>query len=179
MISFIQKGTYRTRRYQYTDTHIYEFMLTSPVVCTHELPILHSMNNLLIQKFTLWRTAMFLLLKHYWPVEVIYLLIRCSKTNSCMWNIKNTDRNSIMEKFWENSESPSYLVKFKKSIPQSPFYKGRGSPTMLAMLYKALSLLHPLLYYYHFLLCILSLPLFVLYCPALYSSSHYFFHYLL
>ena len=33
-----------------TDWHVYEYMLTSPVTCTQQLPVLHWMNNLLIKK---------------------------------------------------------------------------------------------------------------------------------
>ena len=39
-------------------------------------PLYYSMNNLLLQKFTLQRSTMSLLLKNYSLVEIIYLLIR-------------------------------------------------------------------------------------------------------
>ena len=40
---------------------------------------------------------MSLLFKIYSPVEVTYLLIRFSKVNSFLRNIKNADRNGINE----------------------------------------------------------------------------------
>ena len=39
-------------------THIYKCILTQLVTCTQQLPVLHLMNNLLIQKFTLQRSKM-------------------------------------------------------------------------------------------------------------------------
>ena len=62
-----------------------------------QLPVLHSMNNLLIQTFTLQKSTKSLLFKYYSLVEVIYLLIRFIKTMSFLWNTKNTDRNGVNE----------------------------------------------------------------------------------
>ena len=42
----------------------------SPVMCTQQLPVLHWMNNLLIQKSTLQRSAMSLLFKNFSFLEV-------------------------------------------------------------------------------------------------------------
>ena len=58
----------------------YKYILTLPVIRTQPLPVLHWMNNLLIQNFTLQRSTMSLLLKNYPLVEVIVLIIKFNKT---------------------------------------------------------------------------------------------------
>ena len=96
--------------------HIYKCIITSPVMYTQQLPVLHWMNNLLIQKPILQRSIMSLLFKNYLPVEVIYLLIRFNKTlltsltsqtslfnKFFLWNTKNTDRNGVNE---QNTHTP-------------------------------------------------------------------------
>ena len=42
-------------------------------MCTQQLPELHSINNLLTQKFPVQRSTLFLLFKNYSLVEVIHL----------------------------------------------------------------------------------------------------------
>ena len=49
-------------------------------MCSEQLPVLITLNNLSIQKFTLKRSTMSLLFKYYSLVEVIYLFIRFNKT---------------------------------------------------------------------------------------------------
>ena len=44
-------------------THTFNYILTILAICTQQLPLLNRMNELLIQKFTLQRSAMSLLLK--------------------------------------------------------------------------------------------------------------------
>ena len=78
-------------------THIYEYILTPPVMCTQQLLALHWMNDLLIQNFTLQMSAMYLLLKNCSLAELIYLLIRFKKTMSFLWNTRNIDRNCVNE----------------------------------------------------------------------------------
>ena len=46
-------------------THTYNYILTLPVMCTRQLPVLHLTDNLLIQKFTLPSSTMPLLFKNY------------------------------------------------------------------------------------------------------------------
>ena len=54
-------------------THMYKYILTAPVTCTQQLPTLHWMNNLLIQKNTSQKSTMFLIFKNYSLLEVIYV----------------------------------------------------------------------------------------------------------
>ena len=49
-------------------------ILTLPIMCTQQLSVLHWMDNLLIQKFTLERPIMFLLFKIYSFVFTIFIL---------------------------------------------------------------------------------------------------------
>ena len=74
-------------------THIYEYILTPSVMCTQQLSVLHGMNNLLIQKFTIQRSTMPLFFKNCSLVEVMHLLIKFNKIMTFLWNTKNTDRN--------------------------------------------------------------------------------------
>ena len=133
-------------------TNTYKYMLTPPVMCTQQVLVLHWMNSLMIQKFSLQRPTMSLLFKNYLLVEVIHLLISFNKTKSFLWKAKNTDRNSINEQntpithrerkialerlvcdsfpFWEQpscftSLNPHFLGKFQK-LNQSPSIKGGG-----------------------------------------------------
>ena len=73
--------------------HTFKYILTAPVTCAQQLPVLHWINNFLIQKFTLQRSTIFLLSKNYSLVEVIHLLIGLKKTTPFLWNTKNTERN--------------------------------------------------------------------------------------
>ena len=59
-----------------TFTHIYKYTFTAPVMCPHQLPILHWMNNFPTYKFNIQRSTMSLLFKKYYNslVEVIHLL---------------------------------------------------------------------------------------------------------
>ena len=43
----------------------YQYILTPPAMCIKQLPVLHSVNNLLMQTFTLTRLTMSLLFKNY------------------------------------------------------------------------------------------------------------------
>ena len=61
-------------------------------MCSQQLYVSHWMNNWLTPKFTFYNALVF---KNYSLVEVIYLLIRFSKTKFFLWNAKNTDRNSV------------------------------------------------------------------------------------
>ena len=78
-------------------TQTYKYILTPPVMCAQQLPLLHWMNNFLIQNFILQRSTVSLLFKNYSLVEAIHLLIRFNKTKSFLWNIKTGDRNGINE----------------------------------------------------------------------------------
>ena len=60
-----------------------------------QLYVLHWMNSFLVQKFTLQRSTVSLLLKNYLLLEAIHLLITFNKTKVFLWNTKNTDRNGI------------------------------------------------------------------------------------
>ena len=71
--------------------------LRPPVRCTQQLPVLHWMNNLLIQTVTLQRPTISLVSKNYSPVEDISLLIRFNKTKYFLWTTMNTDRNGVNE----------------------------------------------------------------------------------
>ena len=67
-------------------THIYKYILTPPVLCTQQLPVLHWMNNLLIQmvqKFTLKRS-------------IISWLFKINQ-KCCKWakHTHNTERNRV------------------------------------------------------------------------------------
>ena len=92
---------YHTHRQAHTghtgtnrQTQTYKYKFTPPVMSTQQLPVLHWMTNLLIQKFTF---TMSLLFKNYSLAEVIYLLIRFSKNKSFLWNPKNADKNGVNE----------------------------------------------------------------------------------
>ena len=53
-----------------------------------------------IECITYWwklRSTVSLLFKNSFLVEIIYLLIKFNKTNSFLWNTKNTDRNYVNE----------------------------------------------------------------------------------
>ena len=56
-ITQIETTSYRTNWDQKTDTH--KYILTPPVTCTQQLPVLHWIDKLLMQKFTLDRSATF------------------------------------------------------------------------------------------------------------------------
>ena len=77
--------------------HTHKDILTPPVLCTHQLPVLHWMNKFLIQKLSLQSSRMSLLFKNYALVEVIYLLITSNMTKSFLWNAINTDGNGVNE----------------------------------------------------------------------------------
>ena len=93
--------THRIHRDQYTYTHTYKYVLTSPVTCAQQLSVLQWMNNFLIQKFTLQISTMFYCSKitHLY-VKIMDLLIRLSKTKLFLWMIKNTNRNCINGQWW-------------------------------------------------------------------------------
>ena len=93
-----QTNTHRAYRDQQTDTNRYKYILTPSVMCTQQLPVLHWMNNLLIQRFILQSSKMSLLFKNCSFVEFIYLLIRFNITKSFLWNTKNADRNGVNRK---------------------------------------------------------------------------------
>ena len=78
-------------------TETFRYILTPHVLWTHQLPVLHWMNILLVQTIALWRSTMLLLFKNDSLVEDIYLLISVNKTKSFLWNTKNTVRNSVNE----------------------------------------------------------------------------------
>ena len=66
-------------------------------MCTQQLAVLHWMNNLLIQKFTLHRPTMSLFFKNGLLVEAMYLLVKVG-SSFLLWNTKNTDRNGVNTK---------------------------------------------------------------------------------
>ena len=53
------------------DYHIYKYVLTPPITCRQQPPILHWMNNLLIQIFTSQKSTISSLYKNYTPIKVI------------------------------------------------------------------------------------------------------------
>ena len=61
-----------------TFTHIYKYTFTPPVMCPHQLPILHWMNNFPRYKFNIQISTKSLLFKKYYNslVEIIHLLNR-------------------------------------------------------------------------------------------------------
>ena len=77
--------------------HTYKYILTLTIMYTQQLLVLHWMENLLIQKFTLQRSTMPSFYKNYSFAEVIYLLIWFNKTKPFVWNTQNTDRNKVNE----------------------------------------------------------------------------------
>ena len=79
-------------------THIYKYILTPSVICTQQLPVLHWMKTLLIQKFTFQRSTVPLFFKNCSLVGVTYVLIRFNKIKSFLWNTKNTGTNSVNSK---------------------------------------------------------------------------------
>ena len=73
-------------------THSDKYILTSPVMCSQQLSLLHWI-ICWYQKFTLQNEfTMSLLFKYYSPVEVTYML---NKTNFFTWHTKNTNSNGI------------------------------------------------------------------------------------
>ena len=76
-------------------THTYKYILIPYVMYTQQLPVLHWVNNLLIEK--LQRSTISLLLKNNSLAKVIHLMITFKKTKSLLWNTKNTDRNGIIK----------------------------------------------------------------------------------
>ena len=88
-----EKHTEDTHQNKYRLTHTHKYILTPSVMCTKQLPVLHWMKTLLIQKFTLKRSTISLLLKNCWLAEVIYMLLRFNNTRSFLWNTKITDKN--------------------------------------------------------------------------------------
>ena len=99
----IQTNMHRRHRDQQNDTHRYKYIITPPVMCTHQLPVLHWMNNLLRQKFTLQKFTKSLLFKNYFLAEIIYLLIRFNDTKLSLWNTKDTVRNGVNEENTHNT----------------------------------------------------------------------------
>ena len=87
--------TGQTKHLTIRTIHTYKYILTPPVMCAQQLPVLNWINDVLIQRFTLQRSTMCFLFRNYSLVEAIHLLIRFKKTNSFLWNIKNTVRNGI------------------------------------------------------------------------------------
>ena len=71
---------------------------------------------MLIQKFNLQRSAISFLFKNCLLIEFKYLLIRYNKTKCSLWNIKNTNRNSINQQNihttqrYEDNFRKGYLV---------------------------------------------------------------------
>ena len=80
-----------------TLTHTYKYILTAPVMGTQQLPLVHWMDDLLIQIFTLKRSTMTLLFKYFLLLTVLYLLITFNKPRSFLWNTKNTDKNGAYD----------------------------------------------------------------------------------
>ena len=64
------------------------------VICTHQLHLLHWMNNMLIQKSTLERYTVSLLLKNY---SLLSADSSRNKTKTSLWNTKNTETIGINE----------------------------------------------------------------------------------
>ena len=88
--------THRTHRDWWIDTHI---LLAPSVMCIQQLPVLHWINNLLIQKIYFTEIPhVFAFQKLLTCTSHISLLIRFNKTNSLLWNTKNADRNGVNEK---------------------------------------------------------------------------------
>ena len=87
--------TYRRHTGTNILTHTYKYILTPPVMCAPQLPVLHWINNFVTQNFSSKRSTMPLLFKNYSLVEVIHQLVGFNKTKSFLWNIKKTDGNGI------------------------------------------------------------------------------------
>ena len=96
------KHTWQTRTSKLTHTH--KYILTASAICTQQLPSLDSINDLLIQKFTLQRSIMHLHFKYFSLVGVICLQIRFNKINFFLWNTKNAHRNGENEQNTPHTE---------------------------------------------------------------------------
>ena len=72
----------------------YKYILTLLIMSTQQLPVLHWMNNFLIQNFILQRSTMFLLFRNYLLIKVMHLMIICSKRSR-----SRTAATSKMEPF--------------------------------------------------------------------------------
>ena len=134
------RQSYKWHKRSYRLTHAYKSksVLATPVMCTHQLTVLHWMNNLLIQKFIVQRSKMSLLFKNCSLVEVIsILLIRFNKTTSFLLGRKCNEGNGVNEQN-KHAPHPSFLGKFWKlslpnyspSPPSPSFIKGMAIPTM-------------------------------------------------
>ena len=77
-----------------TLTYIYKYMLTPPVTCIQQLPILHWMNN---NVKTEWKTEVHnvFAFQKLLNCRTIYLLIRFKKTMSFLWNTYITHREKV------------------------------------------------------------------------------------
>ena len=110
--SLIWYHTHRQTRTRHPGTkrlkNACKYNLTTPVMCTRQLPALHWMNNLLIQKCTLQRSTILLHFKYYSldkqalsscriHISVTKSHIRFNKTQCFLRNTKKTDRNGIIE----------------------------------------------------------------------------------
>ena len=74
-------------------THPYKHMLTSPVMCSQKLCVIHWMNNLLTSKFTEFHIVF--AYQKLLTCKVTYLLIRSNKVKFFPWNVNNADRNDV------------------------------------------------------------------------------------
>ena len=73
----------------------HKHILWQTAIWAQHLAIPQWMNNFLIQKFSLQRSTISFLFKDYSLLEVMHVLIKCSKTKSFLWNTKNTSSNGI------------------------------------------------------------------------------------
>ena len=90
-----------------TLTHLYKYILTPPATCSQKLSVLHWIIHW-YQKFTFHNVTLF---KNYSLVEVVYLFIRCNKTNFFLWNTNNTDINSANQ---ENIHTYTHFKHLRK-----------------------------------------------------------------
>ena len=101
-------------------THLYNYILTPPVICSQQLPLLHQMIKWIIdwyQKFTF-----------------IYLLIRCYKTRFFLWNTNNTDRNGVSKQNTHththtHTHTPNFLRNV--TLERVSYYENKWYPSPL------------------------------------------------
>ena len=113
------RQSYKWHKRSYRLTHAYKSksVLATPVMCTHQLTVLHWMNNLLIQKFIVQRSKMSLLFKNCSLVEVIsILLIRFNKTTSFLLGRTCNEGNGVNEQNKQTHHTPVFWEYFENSV---------------------------------------------------------------
>ena len=76
-------------------TQPYKYTFTAPVMCSQQPSLLRCMNKSQISKIYFPQCLFFSKIIH---LQKSYLLIRCYNTRFFLWNITNTDRNSVKNK---------------------------------------------------------------------------------